>query len=68
MRPEPPYRYFVEQMFDPAKTGVAERNIQRWLYRQFRMMEHSSPFSARAMMSSYWMKYGEHVARETFRV
>ena len=60
MKPEPPYRYFVQRMFDQAKTDAAQRNLERWMYRQFREIEHSSPFSARAMMSSYWIKYGQH--------
>ena len=50
-----PYRGFVERAFGPNST-FAERSTYRWLYRAFRQQKHSTPFSARAQISTTLMR------------
>lgn len=51
-----PYRLFVEDAFDRSKTGSAERNLYRFLYKAFRIQQHGSPFSARAQVANSIMR------------
>ena len=49
-----PYRQSLNVMF--ARATPAERNLYRWLYREFREQEHSTPFSARALVFTFVVK------------
>jgi hypothetical protein len=50
-----PYGLYLDRRF--VKASPAERAMYRWLYRQFREQQHSSPFSARATLVTFIVRY-----------
>lgn len=51
-----PYGLFIDRAFDRDLHCSDHRHLLRFLYRQFRAQEHSSPFSARAQIANVTMR------------